>query len=239
MSHRSCARDLVLLVATVAAWDVVLFAQGIHLPHVIFDEPPTKVFNVNQELRLTFASNTDPSKLRARIFWGSKSELTDRAKQNQSGVCVYYSSFVVAFSSRNGEVTFAWVFRPYSLKQIGDDGFDNQPYTVVLEAANSSNISEFRLTPKDAASYFASGQDIVLVAPPQLHSGAKSLVRDVQSIRASETRLPSRGSGGAISLGDKTHSCLIVTTEHVADSGEAESLKTVACESDGLNPIGQ
>jgi hypothetical protein len=230
MSFRSFVRNPGVLFLVISAIQPVLVAQGIRLPRVTFNEPPVKIFNINEPLRLDLSSSVDPKQLRARIFWGSKQELIEKAKNSHAGVCVYYPSFTVGYSSRNGEVTFGWVFQPYSLRQTADDGFDNQSYTVVLELANSAaSVDDFRLSPKDVDSYFSSGQDIVLVAPPSLHSGAASLVGKVQMIRASEIQLRSGNSGATVSFGDRTRSCIILTLLHASTDPVAKSFERVAC----------
>jgi len=202
---------------------VKLVAQeSVELPKVTFSEPPVREFDINDSLLLHIKTDVPFNKLQARVFWGTKAGLIDRAKSAPAKSCVYYPSFVVPFQSSNGGVRFGWQFQPYFLKQVSDDRFDNQVYTVVLEKRATQVVKEFRLYPKDVELYFQSGQEIVVIAPPGLQAGARAVVARVKEIKAIEVQQASKGGPGTPTA--PRAECIVVKTRHVATANLIEVL---------------
>jgi hypothetical protein len=198
---------------------------------VKFKEPAPKEFEINDSLEFIVQSDTPVNKLRARVFWERKKDLIARAEHAPVKGCVYYPSFVVPFQSANGEIKFAWQFRAYFLKQVSDDAFENQPYTVVLEKDGPVSPEEFRLYPKDVEAYFQSGQEIVVIAPPSLQSGARATVEEVRSTRIRESQnVLNRAQGPESPPAEEK--CIVVKTRQVAakeSTGELAELLLESC----------
>jgi hypothetical protein len=205
----------VLCSVTCVLCSLPAYAQDVvDLPRVAFQEPPMKVFNMNEQLELQFNSDIPARELRARVFWGSKEELKERARNIPHGACAYYPTFIVNFASSNGEVKFGWGFSPYWLKQVSQQAFDNQVYTIVLEKARVPKLDNFRLYAKDVDNYFDRGQQIVIVAPPELKSGAEKAVERVRAIQVASTSTapPERGREGQ---DEASQRCILITTARV------------------------
>jgi hypothetical protein len=202
----------------------------IDLPQVAFLEPPLREFEVNDNLHLHLQSDTPFDKLRARVFRGSKKDLIARARNAPSGSCVSYPSFLVRYASSNGEVKFGWQFNYYFLNQKSDDGFDNQTYTVVLEKDGPSTIDSFSLIPPSVKTYFRSGQEIELIAPPALQSGAHAKVVDFKKAmeRSEASRNASTGNVGT----PVAVPCITIRTKQVANTAVPE-LVLESCSTSG------
>ncbi|HLM82218.1 MAG TPA: hypothetical protein VK302_16565 [Terriglobales bacterium] len=216
---------LFVLAMLALSFTAASFAQkSIELPNVTFNEPSPREFEINDSLHFHIQSDTPVDKLRARVFWGQKQDLIDRARNAPTKSCVYYSSFVIRFAGSNGEANFGWQFNYYSLQQVSDEAFDNQAYTVVLEKDGPTTAEQFRLSPKDVEKYFQSGQEIVLIAPAALRSGARDKVENVRRIKAKESQNASTGVSHAVAAGPVEEGCIVVETKHVASAAVSELL---------------
>lgn len=215
----------VLSVSAVACSVGAVAEEAVDVPQVTFQEPSIKVFNLNKQLELQFQSNIPASELRARVFWGGKDELKARAKHAPAGACAYYSSFLINYASENGEVKFGWWFKPYSLKQVSDQDFDNQVYTVVLERARGPKLEAFRLYQKDVDNYFDHGQEIVVVAPQGLKSGANSTVQEVRRIQLASSgnaQNPNPGRHPFLTPPHGPEGCIVVKTLRAAGASDPQ-----------------
>ena len=216
MNSTRMLRCLLLLAVTSFSNAAYLIAQ-IDVPNVVFNEPSPREFEINDSLHFHLRSSIPVSQLRARVFWESKRELIDRARNAPPRSCVYYPSFVFGFESANGEVKFGWQFKDYSLRQIGDGALGNQVYTVVLERVSPSTVEQFNLYPKDVEHYFQSGQEIVLIAPPSLQSGAKATVERIKKIKNEEARTAIRNAPQRAHPSAE-EACIVVNTHHTLTS---------------------
>jgi len=194
---------------------------SIQLPNVRFIEPSVREFDADDNLHLHIQSDTPYEKLQVRVFWGSKKDLIDRAKNKPPQSCVYYPSFVKPYASSNGEVRFGWQFSYIFLDQKSDDGFGNQTYTVVPEIYSTTQIDDFRLSPRGAKEYFQSGQEIVLIAPPELQShAAVKVAKAKQSVAVSDA---SRTKTTTVVAGPE-EGCIMIKTKRAPNALVSELL---------------